>query len=221
MIWLISIALAFGLSGVAHVTKDLGGRVIDRPMWAIDPTFGKAVFAAATWWAPFFIDKPEPRGRVIALGVWAIASQLAVLTLFVWTCMSLAGWFFDHPVAQFLGSAVLIVVSMPIVLPLLSVVMIPLTLLIGLPLDWLFPSTSSPKAQTVQWCRECQHYRKSKDFEDIITGLWRAASMPRSDKLPCAIPLEAAEVWSQYFGSAPGSRTLFPKDCPLFVSRKR
>ena len=46
---IISAILAYFLSGIYQVTKDVGGRVIDRPMWAMRPTLGKAILVALTW----------------------------------------------------------------------------------------------------------------------------------------------------------------------------
>lgn len=44
-----SAILAYLISGISQVTKDLGGHTIDRPMWAMRPTLGKAIFVALIW----------------------------------------------------------------------------------------------------------------------------------------------------------------------------
>jgi hypothetical protein len=75
-------------------------------------------------------------------------------------------------------------------------------------------------AQKIEWCRNCSHYRRSKEYEDISRGLWRLDSMPSSDKLPCNIVLEASPTWKHHFETPPKNRTLFPNNCTLFESRR-
>jgi hypothetical protein len=111
---------------------------------------------------------------------------------------------------------VLIVIGALFVLPLIRLIMVPLTLIVAWPLDLLFPLKESKDAQTTKWCRNCKHHRKSKEYEDIMKGLWRSKTMPRSDKLPCNIALETSDVWERYYSSELSSRTLFPKDCTFF-----
>jgi hypothetical protein len=74
--------------------------------------------------------------------------------------------------------------------------------------------------QKIEWCRNCSHYRRSKEYEDTGRGLWRLNSMPSSDKLPCSIVLEASATWKHHFETPPKNRTLFPDNCTLFERRR-
>jgi hypothetical protein len=104
----------------------------------------------------------------------------------------------------------------PIVLPLISIIAMPLLVVLTLPLRLLKPPEDGANDSEIEWCRNCKHYRKSREYEDIQSGLYQSTSMPRSDKLPCNIPLETAEVWQLFYATELGSRTLFPKDCASF-----
>jgi hypothetical protein len=159
--------------------------------------------------------------RAIAFGLIGVGSQMAVLTGFIWGCLAISGSLFTSPIGQVIAVAVLLIVASPIVLPLLSIIMVPVTLVIAWPLDLIFPDRrDKAAARSIRWCRTCAHYRKSKEFEDSLGGLWHAASMPRSDKLPCKIPVETSDVWAAYFSTEPKARTLFPKDCRSFTERR-
>jgi hypothetical protein len=73
------------------------------------------------------------------------------------------------------------------------------------------------KTKEIRWCKNCEHYRPSERYENIIGGLWTAKSMQNRSDLPCDIADNAAaEVWERYFLGELNSRALYPKDCPLF-----
>lgn len=219
----ISVCLAFLISGISQVSKDLGGRAIERRIWALQPTLGKALLVGATWFTRPFLEQAG-HGQVVrtaVFGVMSVVLQMAVLTVFIYGCILIAEYFFDSAVAKVVAAAVLMAVGALFVLPVVSLIMIPVTLLIAWPLDLLLPlKDKTAVANDVAWCRNCKHYRKAKEYEDIMTGLWRSESVPRSDKLPCAIPLEAADTWKRYYSFKPSQRALFPKDCSLFERRR-
>jgi len=217
----LSVLLAYIVYGISQVTDDLLGRAIDRPMWAMRPTLGKALFVAATWFTrPFLESCPtNPVVRGIAASLLSVTLPMVVLTGFIWCCIAAANYVFDSTFLRVAATAVLMLILAPFVLPLITILMLPLTLLILWPLDLLFPLRENIDTQTLTWCRTCKHHRKSKEYEDIFSGLWRSKSMPRSDKLPCNIALETSDVWKRYFSSEPKSRSLFPKDCPSYGKR--
>jgi hypothetical protein len=136
---LISVALAYVFCGIATVMKDLNAQPIDRPQWAFRPTLRGAIFIAATWWARSFVDGPGPVRRRVAFALMGAVSQLGVLTFFIWGCIAVSIYFFTSAPIQIASAAVLVVVGSQIVLPLLSFLMIPVTLLVAWPLDLLFP----------------------------------------------------------------------------------
>ena len=212
-----SAVIAYILSGISQVTKDLGSRAIDRPFWAMRLTPGKTILIALTWVTRPFIENFYSSGQVaraIAFGLLSVIVQMVVLTAFIWGCIAASALLFDSTIFQVITTAILIVVGALFVLPLANLVMMPLTLLVAWPLDLLFPAKNNQNAQDIKWCRNCKHYRKSKEYEDALSGLWHSQEMPRSDKLPCKIVLETSAVWERYYESDPRSRTLFPKECP-------
>jgi len=218
----ISFVLAFVISGVSQVAKDLGGSPPDRPFWALRPTSGKMLLVGLTWFVRPSLDIFHCCGqlaRSVAFGLLGATVRLTTLAGFVFGCISIAQHFFDGTIAVVVTSALLMIVGSFIVLPIVSFVVFSVTILLSIPLDLLFPLRHSSSPETLSWCRTCAHHRKSKEYEDPINGLWRSESMPRSDNLPCRIPLETADTWRAYFATPQGARTLFPKGCPSFESR--
>lgn len=216
---IISALLAYVLSGISQVTKDLGGRVIDRPMWAMEPTLGKAILVGLTWPTRPVLEGSYSTGqlaRSIVFGGLSVVTQMAVLTAFIWGSYTLAGLVFENFAFQIILATVIAFIGSLFVLPLVSLLMMPITLLLAWPLDLLFPLKSETPAKNINWCRTCKHHRKVSEYEDTMKGLWREESMPRSDKLPCKIVLETSQVWEAYYETEPKSRALFPKNCPQY-----
>lgn len=211
--------LAYIFLGVSQVTKDLGARVVERPIWAMSPTWGKVILFALTWPIRFVIeasDAPGQLARAIAFGVLDVATKMAVLTAFIWGSYTVAGLIFENLAFQLLLSAVIALVGSFIVLPLVTLLMIPVTIVLAWPLDLLFPLKSNSSGKDINWCRSCRHHRKVSEYEDSMSGLWHEESIPRSDKLPCKIVLETSIVWEAYYETEPKARSLFPKNCPRF-----
>ena len=75
---------------------------------------------------------------------------MGVLTSFIWCCIAVSVYIFDSIVPQIIVTAILIVVGMLFVLPLLNLLMMPLMLLIGWPLDLLFPHEKETNAQEIE-----------------------------------------------------------------------
>lgn len=219
---IISALLAYVLSGISQVTKDLSGNVIDRPMWAMEPTLGKAILVAITWPIRPIFEGGYSTGqlaRSIVFGGLGAVIQMTVLTAFIWGAFTLAGLVFESLALQLILATVIAFIGLLFVLPLVSLIMIPITLLLAWPLNLLFSLKSNTQVKDIHWCRTCAHYRKVSEYEDTMKGLWHEESMPRSDKIPCKIVFETSQVWDAYYGTAPKSRTLFPKDCPFFEKR--
>jgi hypothetical protein len=218
----VSVVLAFLLSGISQVIKDLGMGPIDRPLWAMRPTVGKATIVAATWWTSPFLElilSTGQKARAFAFGLLGVILQMSVLTGFIWLCISVATHILNSTILQVVSTAVFIVVGALFVFPLVNLIMMPLTLIVAWPLDLLFPLKERDDAQAIEWCPNCKHERKSKDFADPVRGSWHSETMPRSDELPCNIALETSDVWERYYSSVLCSRTLFPNDCPFFERR--
>ncbi|MFZ2171580.1 MAG: hypothetical protein WAW61_18320 [Methylococcaceae bacterium] len=215
---IISALLAYVLAGVSQVTIDLGGNVNSRPMWAWEPTLGKAILVAIIWPTRPVIDNYSTgHARSIVFGVLGFVTKMTVLTAVIWGSYTIAGLAFENFAFQLILAAVIAFIGSLFVLPIISLLMIPITLLLAWPLDLLFPVKSKTSVNDINWCRTCKHYRKVSEYEDIMEGyLCSAKSMPRSDKLPCKIVLETSQVWEAFYKIKPKSRALFPKNCPHY-----
>lgn len=212
--------LAYLLSGFAQVIKDLSVRAMDRPMWAMNPTLGKAIMVTLTWPSrPMIL---LTRSSLVEIAQWVafrllgFLIQMTVLTAFIWGAYAIAGLVFESFFLKFALATVIAFFGLFFVLPLISLIMVPVTLLLALLLTFLFPKSSKAHAIDIRWCQTCKHHRKVPEYEDTMKGLWQEKSMPRSDKLPCKIALETSNVWKAYYETDPKSRSLFPKDCQLF-----
>ena len=141
MILLLSAVIAYGLSAVGQVQKDSKGGA-RRP-------FGEAVSAGAVWFMGPIRERgwhPGNRARAAAFGLFTAATQLAVLTAFVWVCIRVPMHFFESAWVRWLLPPVLFLLAAPLVLPLFALLMVPLTLLAALPLNLLFPGDSRKKS---------------------------------------------------------------------------
>ena len=219
---ILSIFLAYLLGGIFHVSEDLRGDSIDRPYWAWNPTLGKALLVGAIWFIRPILESIRRTGqaaRGFVFGLLDVSIRLIIITLFIWGCLTVAAYLFDSILLRVVTIAVLMLIGSAIILPLIRILMILPTIIIALPLDILFPLKETIDVQNISWCRTCKHYRKSKEYENTFSGLWRSDTMPERYKLPCNIPLEAETVWQGHFSSKPDLRTLFPKDCPFFEKR--
>jgi hypothetical protein len=208
--------------GVSQVTEDLAAEPLSNPMWALGPTFGRMLFVGTTWFIRPFIEAAHSKqvARSVAFACLNVVLTFVTTAAFIWACLIASDHWFDNLALQILTVAVLLTVGGAFVVPLLSLLIIPLTLILALPIDLLFPLKKDDKTKEIGWCKNCEHYRQSKRYEDIIGGLWRAESMPHSSDLPCDISEEVSKVvWERYFLRELNSRALYPKDCPFFRRR--
>lgn len=223
---LVSFAVAYALLAVGQVQLDLGAGPLHAPLWTMEPTFRKMLVAGATWVARPFLVRGESTQKFIrrvAGGLIDVSVRLCVVATFVWLALAISGHLASQQFLRLVIAGLIVLIGAWTVLPLLLLVANVLVMVMMWPLLWLVDLVVPPEQAAdllkIRWCRNCRHYRKSKEFEDSINGLWRLEGMPRSDKLPCGIALEASPAWQRYFALAPGSRTLFPNDCELFERR--
>src|SRR5215813_9024487 len=138
----ISLVLAYTLLGVSQVTEDLAADPIGKPLWALRPTFGKMLLIGATWFTrPFAEAAYSPQvARGIAFAIPKVILPFAMMVAFAWVCIITAQYWFDNLALRILTAAVLLIVGGRfVVVPWVSLLIMPLSLLVVLPLDWLFP----------------------------------------------------------------------------------
>jgi hypothetical protein len=219
----ISFVLAYLLAGLSQVTEDLASDPISKPVWALRPTFGTMLLVGMTWFTRPVVEAmhSEQVARNVAFAGLKVIAPFVMTVALVWVCITASEHLFDNVPLRVLAVAVLLLVGARFVLPWLSLLALPLTWIVALPIDLLFPSKKSDRTQEIRWCKNCEHHRSSERYEDIIRGLWRSTSMPPSGDLPCNIADETSEVWERYFRLELASRALYPKDCPYFHWRAK
>jgi hypothetical protein len=140
---MISIVLAYVLTGLSHAMKDLGSSRIDKPSWARQPTLGNALFVAVTWVTrPFIENIIQARGQVargIAFGLTGVLVQMCLVTAFIWCCISVPVYFLDNIILQSIVAGLLILVGTLIVMPIVALLTVPLVGIVAMPLDLFFP----------------------------------------------------------------------------------
>jgi hypothetical protein len=154
----ISVVIAYLWSGVSEVMKLLGSDIMNKPMWARQPTIWMIILVTSTW--PFFqfINKAYPySSRAVAFASFSIIWQMGVATCFVWCCIIFSGYIFDSTVLRVITTSILFVVGALFVLPLFNFLMIPLTLLISWPLDLLFPQEKESKISKTENDQKVEH----------------------------------------------------------------
>ncbi len=216
----ISVVVAYFLCSLAEVVSALTAEPAKRPQWAFRPSLATLIFYGTLWFmSPVLnmMSMARPRAKGLIAGVLGATLQLAILTAVVWGCITLSQLITDTVILQTVIAVVMVLVLTPIAIPILTLVSTPLVALLMLPAGLLLPSGDKPSE--IKWCKRCKHYRKSKEYEATVKGLWQSEGVPRSDRLPCAIALETAGVWRRFYELETRSRTLFPKDCEFFEKR--
>ncbi len=136
--------LAYLLTGVSQVIEDLGGRTIDRPMWAMRPTFAKAIFVVLAWPTRPIIERGSTAlGRSIAFATLGVVIQLAVLTTFIFWAYTLAGFVFENFALQLILATAITFIGLMYLLPLVWVLATPIILAFARSLDSLFSTKNN------------------------------------------------------------------------------
>ena len=68
----------------------------------------------------------------------------------------------------------------------------------------------------IKWCKTCKHFKKIKEYADIIDGTWREKTMPEGSQIPCQIFSKTVNVWKDYFNLESNKRAIYPKDCSFW-----
>jgi len=221
MLILLSLLLAYGLAGLSQVSDDLGADLISKPAWARRPTLGMLLLVMATW--PIrpiqnagYSDN-APRSIAFAL-LGVLVTVLATAGL-IWGCLRLTVFLTPNlylEVALSFG----FVVSLRLLAPILNLVLMPVTLLLAAPLDFLFPlkvrvRKEDKEEEGVVICIDCQHFKTGMKFA-VRGGPWQSKTMPSIDQLPCKIASETVQTWTDFFSTDPQSRFQYPINCPRF-----
>jgi hypothetical protein len=138
-----SIILAYILTGLSQVWRDLFSSPLDKPGWAIQPTLGTAIFVAIAWVTrPILENIASARGQIargIAFGLTGIFVQMCFVTGFIWCCISASVYFLDNIILQVIVAGLFILVGGLIVMPIVTLLMVPVIFIVAIPLDLIFP----------------------------------------------------------------------------------
>ena len=141
----LSLALSYVLMGVGHVTAVLTVDPPNKPMWAFKPTLGKMVLAGINW--PFSLifnahfSDPENAAHAAALAALRIALEFAFFAALIWFSIRLAELSTSNLYIEIAVVAACLI-ALRYMMPLLTLLLMPVLLLLALPLDWLFPKRS-------------------------------------------------------------------------------
>ena len=142
---IISVIIAYFLSGIWQIINDLDASVLEKPIWAIRPTIKDAIWVALTWFMrPIlrFFNSDHQLARAIAFGLLTIITQMCLLTGIIWGCIMLSTLIFDSIILQIITTFVFLLIInklSPIILLILMVPMFLFQSIIGVVLDLLFP----------------------------------------------------------------------------------
>jgi hypothetical protein len=222
MVWWCALA-SYVLLGYSMVQRDLRAHPFDQPFWAHSPSFGRALLLTLIW--PYrsiaearFDANPNRR---VAFGLFGSALELASMTGILYLSFLVIDRISHDTIVRWFLAIPILFIAFVFIRPILNVLLIPVTLLLAFPLEWLFPMKDKVDTKSIAWCRNCKHFRKLKGYEDLIRGEWRATTMPPSDRLPCTATELTASTWAGYYALDPPKRTLFPNDCAYFTPKGR
>lgn len=207
---------AYVLCGISRVLKDLSINGITRPLWALEPTLGRAVLVVIGWPVrPIAEAYASSRqiARSVVFGLLSIVTQMIVLTGYIWLSHEIAKLAFDNFILEIILTVVIAVFGAFIAIPIGTAVLTPIIFLVSIPLNFLFPLKNTIRVDEMQWCRTCKHHKYVEKYEDPTQGLWLAETMPLTDSLPCKIVHDTSHVWVVHYKTECESRTLFPENC--------
>lgn len=221
MIVLFCLLISYIIYGFSQVIQDFGASPIDRVGWTRSPTLVKSTLAVLSWpFRPLIEARfSQNKSRGMAFGILNFILKMVILSAIIWILLITPSQISDRIFIQIPIFVLLVPILFLVALPIVNIIIIPIVLVLSIPLDLIFPLKDKVDTKSIVWCRNCQNYRKSKQYEDLISGLRQSESIPNADILPCKITSESAPVWAAYYSMAPKSRTLFPNDCPLFKPR--
>jgi len=143
---IISVILAYFLSGIWQIMNDIDAPIMEKPLWAIRPTISNAILVALTWFMrpiqKFLRNSHNQKARPIAFGLLVVITQMCVLTGMIWGCIVLATIIFNNIILQVITTIILLLIVNMLSPIIHLVLMVPISLvqlIIGGILDLLFP----------------------------------------------------------------------------------
>ena len=138
----IALVLAYLMSGISLVITDLGAPPLDRPGWALNPTLGSIIINALIWFIRPFTDQYFMFGqlsRAIAFGLLNLLAEFAGLFFVFWWLLNFLPAAIGSTVLVIVAIAVIFIVGLFILPPLITLVVLPITGILSIPLNLIFP----------------------------------------------------------------------------------
>ena len=137
---IIACLLSYVLCGASQVGIDLSQDVINKPGWALRPTWFGAFMIGLTWpLRPIMRGVVRKNNRAVVFGILEVLFQFAIVTFFYWANIVILKYFINSMVLVIIITIVLTPLSSRLFFPVASLIMIPLTFLLTWPLDIIFP----------------------------------------------------------------------------------
>jgi hypothetical protein len=142
MIIALSLALSYVLMGFGFVTDAMNADPLKKPFWAFEPTIGKMILYGTTWpaspiWNAHF-GAPDNSTRAAAFAMLDVVLRFATLFLPTWCFIQLAIYWTNNFYLQ-IGLVVGFLALLRFIMPVISILLVPIALILSLPLDLLFP----------------------------------------------------------------------------------
>lgn len=125
---LISVVVAYLMSGLTQIQKDLNLPASERRGWAVHPSLQNAALTGATWFVRPYVDARRATGRprrALLAAIIGVALQMALFTVFIWGCIVVAGHVFESTVGLAISSAALVLIGTPIVSVVINIMLLP------------------------------------------------------------------------------------------------
>lgn len=125
---LISVVVAYLMSALAQIQKDLNLPTADRTRWVANPSVRSALLSGARWIVCPYADVRRATGRpkrAMLAAIIDVALQMALFTAFAWGCILIAGHVFESTLGLTISSAALMLIGLPIVSVVINIMLFP------------------------------------------------------------------------------------------------
>ncbi len=117
----LSFLLAYALTGIFYVKRDLDKTNETRPYYADNPTLKDLVFVGGLWFFRPFTKNGKLTNRDFLFGLVTLCFFLVAHTTVIYFCFSFPEYFFPDAFPQFISTFILIAIWFFIVLPSISI----------------------------------------------------------------------------------------------------
>ena len=139
---IISITIAYIVSGLAYALQSFGVEFYERPHLARKQPILYIILHTLIWPIMKIVNiyRSVPLlGRSIAFGVMSSGVQITWMAGFSWCCIMLIFNFFGHGLIQLVIAIILIPFGLMLFTPIATILAMPITMILGLIIEIFFP----------------------------------------------------------------------------------